>query len=232
MGVPDLKTCLNFLSVLKKNNNREWFNENKSLYLEAHGQLVAFADALLGKMNVHDQIETPTGKKSLFRIYRDVRFSKDKTPYQTHFSGGFRRATWQLRGGYYFRIEPGNSMIAGGFWGPSADDLKHIRQQVAQDDVPLREVLSDKKLKSYFGQLVGEQVKTAPKGFSKEDPAIDLLRFKQFILTHSFSNDEVVAPDFLEKVDQGFKNMRPFFDYMSEILTTDLNGAPLEYQEE
>ena len=229
MATPGLKICLQFLSTLKKNNNREWFNENKSQYLAAHEQLVRFADELLEKMNVHDQIETQSGKKSLFRIYRDVRFSKDKTPYQTHFSGGFRRATQQLRGGYYFRIEPGNSLIAGGFWGPSPDDLKHIRQQVAQDDATLREILSNKKIKSYFGELVGEQVKTAPKGFSKDDPAIDLLRFKQFILTHNFSDEEVVSANFLKKVDQGFKNIRPFFDYMSEILTTDLNGTPLQH---
>ena len=218
---------MDFLSKLSNNNNREWFNDNKSVYQEAHQHLILFADELLANMNSHDQIETPNGKKSLFRIYRDVRFSKDKTPYQTHFSGGFRRATSFLRGGYYFRIQPGNSIIAGGFWAPNSEDLKHIRAQIAQDDEPLRAIITDKKTTSYFGELEGEQVKTAPKGFSKDHPAIDLLRYKQLILTHHFSDKEVIDKGFVEKVNAGFKNMRPFFDYMSDILTTDLNGTPL-----
>ena len=222
------KICLNFLKTLKKNNNREWFNENKDLYLEAHGELISFADELLAKMNTHDQIDTPTGKKSLFRIYRDVRFSKDKTPYQHHFSGGFRRSTVHLRGGYYFRIEPGGkSMIAGGFWAPNSEDMKHIRLQVQADDQPLREIVADKDFQDYFGKLEGEQVKSAPRGFPKDDPAIDLLRYKQLIITHSFTDKEAGGADFADQVNEGFKNMRPFLDYMSEILTTDLNGTPI-----
>ncbi|MEM6525899.1 MAG: DUF2461 domain-containing protein [Bacteroidota bacterium] len=224
----DIKNCLDFLKTLKANNNREWFNSNKNLYLKAHSNLIEFADELLSLLNAHDQIETATGKKSLFRIYRDVRFSKDKTPYQTHFSGGFRRATAHLRGGYYFRIQPGgNSIIAGGFWGPSPEDIKHIRSQIQADDQPLRDLLRDQSFQNYFGGIEGEQVKTAPKGFSKDDPAIDLLRYKQLILTHSFTDKEVQKKDFIYLVSQGFKNMRPFLDYMSDILTTDLNGTPL-----
>ncbi len=222
-----LETCFEFLSKLKDNNNREWFNANKDQYQEAYNRLIEFADVLLAKLNEHDQIETPSGKKSLFRIYRDVRFSKDRTPYQTHFSGSFRRATRDLRGGYYFRIQPGNTLIAGGFWGPNSDDIKHIREHIAADDEPLRHILKDKTVRSYFGELQGEQVKTAPKGFSKDHPSIDLLRYKQFIFTHSFEEEEAKRPDFVNKVNDGFKKMRPFFDYMSEILTTDLNGTPL-----
>ena len=127
----DIKNCLTFLIKIKINNDRDWFKANKQLYLEAHGNLIQFADELLDRLKSHDQIETQSGKKSLFRIYRDVRFSKDKTPYQTHFSGGFRRATLELRGGYYFRIQPGGkSIIAGGFWAPNSEDLKHIRSQI------------------------------------------------------------------------------------------------------
>ncbi|MEM7108986.1 MAG: DUF2461 domain-containing protein [Bacteroidota bacterium] len=223
-----IKNCLDFLSILKENNNREWFNEHKGIYLEAHGNLIEFADELLSLLHLHDQIETPTGKKSLFRIYRDVRFSKDKTPYQTHFSGGFRRATRHLRGGYYFRIQPGgNSLIAGGFWGPTTEDMKHIRLQIQADDQPLRHILQDQSFQQYFGGLEGEQLKTAPKGFPKDDPAIDLLRYKQLILTHSFSDEEVKDKNFALAVDKGFRNMRPFLDYMSDILTTDLNGTPI-----
>ena len=105
-----------FLKDLKKNNNRDWFTENKKRYQNEHEEIISFADALLTKMNEHDVIETPSGKKSLFRIYRDVRFSKDKSPYKTHWAGGFKRATAARRGGYYFHIQPGDqSFIGGGF---------------------------------------------------------------------------------------------------------------------
>ncbi|MEO1053288.1 MAG: DUF2461 domain-containing protein [Bacteroidota bacterium] len=221
-------STLAFLKTLRDNNHKKWFDENKPTYQTAHQNVISFADALIAEMNKNDQIETPSGKKSLLRIYRDVRFSKDKTPYKINFSGGLRRATKQLRGGYYFHIQPEGSFIAGGFWAPSTQDLKHIREQIAQDDEHLRGVISDNKFKKYFGELRGEQVKTAPKGFSKEHPAIDLLRYKSFILKHDFTDDEVMNKDFLKNVVQGFQNMRPFFDYMSEILTTDLNGVPID----
>src|SRR6202142_3482268 len=105
-----------FLKLVKKNNNRDWFAVHKERYLLELSQIEAFADALLLEMNKHDVIETPSGKKSLHRIYRDTRFSKEKTPYKTNWSGSFKRATKKRRGGCYFHIEAGNSFIAGGFW--------------------------------------------------------------------------------------------------------------------
>ena len=227
MPTSTLKPAFDFLKQLKRNNNRDWFNAHKDQYLQAHQNVIEFADDLLVKMAKHDHIETPTGKKSLFRIYRDTRFSKDKTPYKSNWAGGFKRATEKLRGGYYFHIQPGNSVIAGGFWNPNSQDIKHIREQIAQDDTGLRKVLRSKKFKDYFGTLEGDQVKTAPKGFDKDHPSIDLLRYKQLILVHNFKDSEVLKKDFSAKVAQGFKNMRPFMDCLSEILTTDLNGVPL-----
>ncbi len=223
-----IKENLDFLKKLESNNNRDWFNENKSLYQAQHENIIAFADSLLGKMNEHDIIETPTGKKSLFRIYRDVRFSKDKSPYKTHWSGGFKRATKQLRGGYYFHIQPGNkSFVGGGFWGPNKEDLLRIREDIAMDDSELRSIITDKDFVDTFGQLDGEQLKSAPKGFDKEHPAIDLLRYKQFIIGKNFSDAEILKSDFVDKANETFKKMRPFFDYMSSVLTTDANGTPL-----
>ena len=223
-----IKTVFTFLDQLKENNNREWFNSHKKQYREAHEVMIAFADALIKEMEHHDQIETPDGKKSLYRIYRDTRFSNNKTPYKTHWAGHMRRATSQLRGGYYFHLQPGNSLVAGGFFGPNAQDLKHIRDHIAQDDEPLRSVLADKNFQKVFGELRGEKVKTAPKGFTKDHPSIDLLRYKQFMLQHNFTDKEVLSQSFLSKMVQSFVDMRPFLDYMSEVLTTDLNGVPLE----
>ena len=221
------KANFDFLNQLKKNNDRDWFNANKDEYLKQHQNTIDFADALLLEMNKHDNIETPTGKKSLFRIYRDVRFSKDKSPYKSHWAGGFKRATKELRGGYYFHIEPGNNMVGGGFWGPSKEDLQRIREDIASDATELRKVLNSKSFKETFGNLDGEQLKTCPKGFDKENPNVDLLRYKQFIISKKFTDKEALSPEFPKLVSETFKKMRPFFNYMSESVTTDANGVSI-----
>jgi uncharacterized protein (TIGR02453 family) len=221
------KESIQFLKTLSKNNNREWFNERKDRYLEARDNIIAFADELLAKMNRHDKIETPSGKKSLFRIYKDVRFSKDKTPYNTHYSGVFKRATKKLRGSYYFHLKPGNSFIAGGFWGPEPEDLKRIRMDIGRNYKDWNKMLSSKPFKNTFKKLEGEQLASAPRGFDKDHPAIDLLRYKQFILRYDFTDEDVISPEFANQVNDVFKKMRPFLDYMSEVLTTDLNGESI-----
>ena len=160
------------------------------------------------------------------RIYRDTRFSKNKTPYKSHWSGGFRRATAHLRGGYYFHLEPGgNSMVGGGFWGPDKDDLLRIRQELAADASELRSIIAAPDFIKFFGELGGSQLKTSPKGFDKEHPNIDLLRYKQFVVRKHFTDKEVLEPGFYLKMNETFQAMRPFFDYMSIVLTTDANGV-------
>lgn len=227
MSVQIKKETLDFLKTLSKNNNREWFAKNKHKYEAARENMVEFADALLSEMNKHDNIETESGKKSLYRIYRDVRFSKDKTPYSEYWGGGYRRATKKLRGGYYFHIEKGRSSVIGGFWGPNTDDLARIRQDIDLNSDEWRKVLNDRSFKQFFGELRGEQVKSAPRGYDKSHEAIDLLRYKQFLIKHSFTDAEVLSKDFVKKVNEAFRKMRPFFDHMSEILTTDSNGESI-----
>lgn len=222
-----MKQVLPFLQKINQNNNREWFQANKSEYDQSHQEMIAFADKLLVEMNKHDLIQTPSGKKSLYRIYRDVRFGKDKTPYKTNWAGGFKRATDQLRGGYYYQISIHGSFVMGGFFGPSPQDLLHIRNHIAQDAEPLREVVESKVFKSFFGELQGSQLKTAPKGFEKDHPDIDLLRYKQFVVRHDFTQKEIDSKDFPKTISKAFQQMRPLFDCMSEMLTTDLNGIVL-----
>jgi uncharacterized protein (TIGR02453 family) len=219
------KDSLDFLKDLAKNNNREWFNAHKDRYTEAQGNIIAFADALLVELNKHDHIETISGKKSLFRIYKDVRFSKEKTPYNHHWSGSFKRATNKLRGGYYFRIEPGSSGLAGGFWGPVQDDLKRIREDIDSNYETWRKLLGDDTFVKTFEKIRGEKLSTMPRGYAKDHPANDLLRYKQFILRYEFTDEEVLSPDFIHRVNEVFIKMRPFLDYMSEVLTTDANGV-------
>lgn len=220
-------SSLEFLKSLQQNNNRDWFNAHKEEFIAQQTSIEIFADALLTELRKHDLIETPSGKKSLHRIYRDTRFSKEKIPYKTNWSGNFSRATKQLRGGYYFHIEPGNSFVGGGFWGPNPEDLKRVRDDISFDATPLRNILNAQSFLDTFGTLHGEQVKTSPKGFDANHEAIDLLRYKQFLLMKRFSDQEVLSSDFLQEVNQTFKNMRPFFDYMSAVLTTDMNGLEI-----
>lgn len=221
------QSSIDFLKKLAEHNDRDWFNAHKDQYIAAHENIIAFADSLLIEMNTHDNIETPSGKASLFRIYKDVRFSKDKTPYNTHWNGGFRRATKKLRGGYYFYIGTDKAYVEGGFWGPNAADIQRIRQDIATNHDDWRKILSDKTLVKTFGALQGEQLTSAPKGYDRNHEAIELLRYKQFLLKHEFDAADIFTPAFAKKMSDVFKKMRPFLDYMSEVLTTDANGISL-----
>lgn len=221
------KTTFDFLKKLSANNNREWFAANKDQYEGAKENTEQFIDALIAKMNEHDDIETPSGKKSLYRIYNDVRFSDDKTPYNPRFAGYLKRRKPSLRGGYYFWIKPGNSRIGCGFAHPNPDDLRRIRQDIEVNYEDWYKLLKSKTVVATFGAMRGEQVRTAPRGFEKDHPAIELLRFKQFWFERSFADKEVLAEDFLLNVNKSFKAIRPFFDCVSEVLGTDLNGEAL-----
>ncbi|TCK69328.1 uncharacterized protein (TIGR02453 family) [Winogradskyella wandonensis] len=218
------KDLFTFFKKLQKNNNREWFNENKSEFKTLESKVKKIYNHLGELMNVHDQID----KVKVFRIYRDVRFSKNKLPYKTHFGGSFHRKKPELRGGYYLHIQPNNeSFIAIGFWEPNKDDLMRIRKEFELDDNEIRDILSDKKFKSVWGDFVGEELKTAPRGFDKNHKAIDLIRKKQYIFIKKYRDSEVFADNFIEDVNTSFKSARPYLDYMSDVLTTNLNGESL-----
>ena len=218
------KSVFSFLRAIKKNNNRPWFNANKDRYLMAHEAMIEFAERLIAEVEKIDELVPMTGKQSLFRIYRDVRFSKDKSPYKLSMSGSLKRASKLRRGGMYYHIEPGNSFLAGGFWNPNKDDMKRIREELANDGDSLRKIISTAKVKRMFGSLRGEQLKTAPQGYPRDHPNIDLLRYKQMIFTRAFTDQEVQDSTFLREAVKTFQAMHPFFDYMSEVLTTDANG--------
>ncbi len=223
-----LKTQINpkaikFLKRLEKNNNRDWFNEHKDEYKKLETEVKEFYTTLTSLMRETDQID----KLKMFRIYRDVRFSKDKTPYNSHFSGYFGRATARLRGSYYLRVKSNATMIACGFWNPNKEDLFRIRKEFELDATEIRVIINNKSFKKTWGNIVGDEVKSAPRGFDKEHKAIDLIKKKQFIFVKEFTDKEMLANDFQQTVCESFKAIRPFFDYMSEILTTDLNGVSI-----
>ncbi|MFZ1808705.1 MAG: DUF2461 domain-containing protein [Cyclobacteriaceae bacterium] len=228
MKLPTIhKSTFDFLKHLAKNNNREWFNTNKHQYLAAKENVELFVEGLQAKMLAHDPIEIRTGKRSIYRIYNDVRFSSDKTPYNPRFAGYIRRVKPMNRGGYYFWIKPGGSRLACGFGHPNAEDLLRLRQDIDYNHEDWEKIIKSKAIKNTFGEMRGEQVKTAPRGFPKEHEAIGLLRYKQYWFECAFTNEEVLANDFVNQVDKKYKAIRPFFDYTSMVLTTDLNGESI-----
>lgn len=219
-----LPSSISFLNDLAINNTRDWFNDNKETYIEAQNNMISFVDQLIVLMNAHDAIENISGKKSLYRIYNDIRFSKDKSPYKPRFAFSLQRSTKLKRGGYYVNIQPGNNFLACGFFSPNPDDLKRIRKDIELNPAAWHQILNSKLIKGNFGELAGNKVPTFPKGFPKDHEAIDLIRHKQFILKHNFTDKEVIDPEFVNKVNDIFKTVRPFFDHLSFVLTTDLNG--------
>ena len=216
-------STLSFLKDIGKNNNKDWFDVNKPKYIQAKENMEGFMEAVQNKLNETDVIET----FKVYRIYRDVRFSKDKTPYKTFLHGYLKREGAARRGGYWIGIEPGNTQIGGGFYGPEKDDLQRIRKEIEADGKTLTKIINDSNFKNHFGELKGEGLKTAPKGFDKEHPYVDLLRKKQFYAMKPFTDEEVTNPEFLDNVVDTLKAIRPFFDYMSDVLTTDLYGRSL-----
>ena len=216
-----------FLLALRDNNNRAWFEANRSTYEASHAEALCFAETVMQELSAFDLLEPRSPRKTVYRIYRDIRFSKDKTPYKEYWGGSFKRAGAARRGGMAFHIEPGNTYIGGGFWGPNKDDLLHLRRQIAADAEPLRDVLEDKAFKAFFGTMQGQKLKTAPKGFDKTHPDIDLLNHKQFLVKHAYKDEDVLAPDFESQIARGFSKMLPFLEAMTGYLTTDMNGESL-----
>lgn len=225
-GTPIIEAdTLRFLRDLARNNDRDWFAAHKDRYATAHTNMLAFADALVERMSARDRIATANGRESLMRIYNDLRFHKHKPPYNPRFAGSLDRVKPHGRGGYYYHIEPGNCFLSCGFFGPEPGDLKLIRNDIAHDHARWKRILGSKAMRDAFEPMAGDQVATAPKGFAKDHPAVDLLRRKQFILRQRFTDKDVLAPDFLDSVVAVFRTVRPWFDHMSEVLTSDANGA-------
>ena len=213
-----------FLKTLMDHNNREWFKEHISIFRTAESNVKLFYSQLYNQLNRVDSIDN----YKVFRIYRDVRFSKNKTPYKTHFSGSFHRTKPELRGGYYLHLAPNNeSFIATGFWNPNKEDLFRLRKEFETDAEGLRAIIAEPRFKAVWGPLEGDELRSAPRGFDKLDQNIDLIRKKQFIFSKKYTDKEVLSERFTLEVIDSFKAIRPYFDYMSSILTTNLNGESI-----
>lgn len=211
-----------FLKDLAQNNNREWFAENKGKYEDAKNLANDYFQSVAASLSEFDEFS----KYKMYRIYKDIRFSKDKTPYKTHFGAIFQRKQPQNRGSFYMHIEPNNVFLGGGFWQPNKEDLLRIRKAVEiENDLEL--ILQDPILKSTYGEMQGDKLKTAPKGFDKHHPRINLINYQQFFFSMQVE-DEVLFQDKANKIPiKAYQTLQAFFRYMTGILTTDENGESI-----
>jgi len=214
------KSTLDYLKAIGKNNNRDWFLKNKELYNEARGNFESFVQNLLNEITVFEPIMKGLEVKScVYRFNRDIRFSNDKSPYKTHF-GAFMVRGGKKNGdklaGYYFHIEPGKSIIAGGAYMPPAPWLSAIREKIDYDPAEIREIIKDKEFIKYFGKIDGEKLKKAPKGYPTDHPDIELLKYKSYLVFNEVKDDFVVSNNLFNHTIKVFKAMKPLNDFLNE----------------
>lgn len=209
---------LDFLQGLAIHNNKEWMEANKETYNEAKTSYIELISALLDRLKEFDPgVSSLTAKDCIFRINRDVRFSKNKAPYKGNFGasiseGGKKSAS----AGYYLHLQPGNeSFIGGGLYMPPAEDLKKIRQEIDYNAPELLKIVSEKSFKQYFGVIQGDKLARAPKGYSPDHPNIEFLKLKSYVVLHKLSDEDVRAKDFIQNLTEKCRAMKPFLDFLN-----------------
>lgn len=209
-----------FLKNLAKNNNREWFNENKNLYLEAQENVLLFLEKLIEDISEFDEeILKISTKKALFRIYRDVRFSLDKSPYKNHFGAGLGFGKSGRTSGYYLHIEPGNSFIAGGVYMPEKEILKKIRANISENPDNFLKIIEDKNFKKQFSELSQEdKLKRIPQGFDKENSMEDFLKLKSFVVRYSLKDEDLMQNDSPENIAEICHQIKPLNDFIEQSI--------------
>lgn len=214
------KATLQYLKDLKKNNNRSWFTEIKPRFDAARAEFETFISQLILEIALFDPvIGELESRRCIFRIYRDTRFSKDKTPYKTNFGAhlvGHESKVYD-RAGYYFHLEPGNIFLAGGAYLPPGPWLNSIRRAIDQNGRKFIRIINDPLFKKYFGELDGEKLKTTPRDYPADHPYIELLRYKSFLALHPVSDRQALAEDFFKYCGQVFAALKPFDDFLNNL---------------
>ena len=211
---------LNFLSALEMNNNREWFNENKNLYLEAKENVENVVNEIISGVSAFDKcIERLEAKNCIFRIYKDTRFSKDKTPYKTNIGASLvEKGPKTLdNAGYYVHLEPGISFLAGGVYMTEPKNLKAIRERISYEGSDFLKILNKKSFKDHL-ELRGEKLVRVPQGFDKDNPMGDYLKFKQITVFHALSDKDVLDENFVNNTVKIFKEIYPFNQFLNEAI--------------
>jgi uncharacterized protein (TIGR02453 family) len=216
------KETFDFLKALKKNNNKDWFDKNKPKYLAAKEDVDSLVDELIHAFGTFDKsFAGLKAKDCVFRIYRDVRFAKDKQPYKTNMgasinAGGRKAET----AGYYIHLEPGQCFLAGGRWMPSPDHLKKIRQEIDYNGKEFKKILNDKTFKKYFGALdQSYKLSRPPKGYDKNHPDIELLKMNSYIVWKQYTDTEMLSKNIVKELAKGAKIMKPFLDFLNTAVS-------------
>lgn len=206
-----------FLKKLTQNNNREWFTENKGLYTDSQENVINFLEDLIKEMGGFDEeLSKIDAKKSLFRIYRDTRFSKDKSPYKTNFGASLGMGKGSQKGGYYLHLEPKKSFLAGGIYMPESSVLKEVRKEISLYREDFLKILNQKDFKKHFPELdQDDKLKKVPQGFEKEDPMAEYLKLKNFIVVYNLKDEEVLDKNAVKNLAKIFKLMKPLNDFLN-----------------
>jgi len=210
--------ALQFFRALARHNNRDWFQPRKSLFEEQVKQpMRELVEALNIAMKSFAPEYATDPDKAIYRIYRDTRFSKDKTPYKDHIAASFYRSGTgpHKYGGYYVHVSHKEVAVGGGVYMPEPDVLLAIRQHIAANHQKLRKILAAPAVRRSLGELQGDQLARVPKGFLATHPAADLLRFKSFILYVNLEPELATTPQFFGEVLTRFRAMKPFLDFLT-----------------
>ena len=209
-----------FLKDLKNNNNREWFTANKERYEAAKKEFEEYINSLIPKIALFDKsVGHLTAKNCVFRIYRDVRFAKDKSPYKTHFgayiTSSNKKTDVHADAGYYIHLEDGASMIAGGAYTPPSAWLNAIRQEIDYNTDEFKKIINSKDFKTYFKEVEGEKLSRPPKGYDASHSEVELLKLKSFLATHMINNKQVISDDFVAYTAKIAKALYPFNSFLN-----------------
>lgn len=214
---------IQFLKNLKKNNNKEWFEKNRSIYETAKADYLLFIEKVLHKLKKKDTtLENIEAKKSIFRINRDVRFSKNKNPYKTNFGASISKGGKKtLLAGYYLHVEPNQSFVAGGLWMPKSTEFQKVRQEIDYNFNEFCNIISAKKFVQQFGGLEKSKeyvLSRPPKGYYINNAAIEYLKFKSFIVSKNISDEELTEASLLKNIVTSFETMIPFIHFLNRAL--------------
>jgi uncharacterized protein (TIGR02453 family) len=217
----NFKQIFDFLSKLQVHNDRNWFNEHKDEYMAAHREFAGFVNALIVPLSQLDEsIGTVSAEECIFRIYRDVRFSHDKSPYKTNFGAFIAKGGKKAeRAGYYVHIQPDESMLSGGIYMPAPETLEAVRNEIYHHPQEIRKILENKSFKKYFGTLSEEdKLKNPPKGYPKDFQEIDLLKNKHFVTGYPVPNDFFMKDHLIGRIMEIFKAQYPLNAFINRAL--------------
>ncbi|HTP10767.1 MAG TPA: DUF2461 domain-containing protein [Anaerolineae bacterium] len=226
-AIPRLKPALDFLLALRDNNNKSWFQAHHAEYEAARQSFEDFVDDFIQEFRSIEDFENLSAKDCVFRIYRDVRFSKDKSPYKPNMGASVALGgKHSLRAPYYLHIEPqGQSMLAGGIYMPTPDQLATIRRAIDRNPSGLKAAINNKSFKKHFGSLSGEKLKTPPRGYPADHPDIELLKYKHFIAGHNLSDKEVLSPRLMAQTIEVFAALKPLLDWLNDAVLPSRSDA-------